>query len=171
MSSNVSTPQLKADFVPLGSSPSGGGAAAPSGQLLLTRRAKDTLESGFRDCNQGLRLDLTFEGLGLTLPAPVSKTILRGVRGRIRPGRVTAIMGPSGAGKTTFLSVLMGKVQRTSGSLRINGAEDDIFRYKKMIGCVAVASLRSVRMLRANRGRFHRPLCPLPLVLQVRPAG
>ena len=111
--------------------------------LSLARDAKDILEAGFRDCNQGLRLELDFEGLGLTLPAPVSRTILRGVRGRIRPGRVTAVMGPSGAGKwflrisfaliaqavnrarvgkTTFLSVLMGKVQRTSGQLKINGA-------------------------------------------------
>ena len=46
--------------------------------------------------------------------------------GRIRPGRVTAIMGPSGAGKTTFLSVLMGKVSRTGGTLRINGKEDEM---------------------------------------------
>ncbi len=132
------TTQLTHDFVPLADGPGDHTLLSrPSRQLLVAGRSKGIVENGFRDCNQGLRLDLSFEGLGLTLPAPVSKTILRGVRGRIRPGRVTAIMGPSGAGKTTFLSVLMGKVQRTSGSLRINGAEDDIFRYKKIIGCVS----------------------------------
>jgi ABC-type multidrug transport system ATPase subunit len=127
----------KSDFIALAGSSEGASLQpTPSRQALVARRAKDVLESGFRDCNQGLRLDLTFEGLGLTLPPPLSKTILRGVRGRIRPGRVTAIMGPSGAGKTTFLSVLMGKVARTSGSLLINGREDDIFRFKKITGYV-----------------------------------
>ena len=76
-----------------------GDGAATARHLDLARDSKDVLEAGFRDCNKGLRIDLDFEGLGLTLPAPLSRTILRGVRGRIRPGRVTAVMGPSGAGE------------------------------------------------------------------------
>lgn len=98
--------------------------------------AKSVLENGFRKCNARLKLDLKFENLGLTLPPPIRKTILSGVRGRIRPGRVTAVMGPSGAGKTTFLSVLMGKVGRTAGSLSINGELDEMYRYQKIIGYV-----------------------------------
>lgn len=49
---------------------------------------------------------------------------------------VTAVMGPSGAGKTTFMNVLMGKVGRTSGELFINGARDEMHRYRKVIGYV-----------------------------------
>lgn len=49
---------------------------------------------------------------------------------------VTAVMGPSGAGKTTFMTVLMGKVPRTSGTLYINGAQEEMYRYRKMIGFV-----------------------------------
>lgn len=45
-------------------------------------------------------------------------------------------MGPSGAGKTTFMSVLMGKVARSSGKLVINGQEDEMVRYQKVIGFV-----------------------------------
>ena len=37
------------------------------------------------------------------------KKLLAGVTGVISPGKVTAVMGPSGAGKTTFLSTLLGK--------------------------------------------------------------
>lgn len=37
------------------------------------------------------------------------KVLLQGVTGEIRAGEVTAVLGPSGAGKTTFLNVLCGK--------------------------------------------------------------
>jgi len=45
-------------------------------------------------------LDLTFEELGYTLKD--GKAILSGVSGRIHSGRVTAILGPSGAGKVSI---------------------------------------------------------------------
>ena len=99
---------------------------------LTTASSKEILESGFRKCNMGIRLDLKFDGMTLTLPAPQNKTILSNVSGRIRPGRVTAIMGPSGAGKTTFLNVLVGKLTRTAGELSINGEPDEMYRYKKV---------------------------------------
>jgi ABC-type multidrug transport system ATPase subunit len=102
----------------------------------VTSAATVLLKDGFRRCNAGLRLDLAFSGLGLTLPAPVYKTILSDVSGRISSGRVTAIMGPSGAGKTTFLSVLMGRVARTAGELRINGQVDEMAAYRRITGFV-----------------------------------
>ena len=37
------------------------------------------------------------------------KMVLSGVTGCINCGEVTAVMGPSGAGKTTFLNALSGK--------------------------------------------------------------
>jgi ABC-type multidrug transport system ATPase subunit len=37
------------------------------------------------------------------------KVVLHGVTGHVRSGEVTAVMGPSGAGKTTFLNTLSGK--------------------------------------------------------------
>jgi hypothetical protein len=40
------------------------------------------------------------------------KVILEGVRGAVDPGQVMAIMGPSGAGKTTFLDILARKNKR-----------------------------------------------------------
>ncbi|KAH8052820.1 ATPase [Aureococcus anophagefferens] len=41
--------------------------------------------------------------------APRHLEVLKGVTGRCASGRVTAIMGPSGAGKTTMLNVLSGR--------------------------------------------------------------
>ncbi|CAL7937744.1 unnamed protein product [Xylocopa violacea] len=48
-------------------------------------------------------------------------TILNGVSGYAATGNLIAIMGPSGAGKTTFLATLAGKIAPTTGSVIING--------------------------------------------------
>ena len=46
---------------------------------------------------------------------------LSGVTADFWRGRLTAVLGPSGAGKTTFFSVLSGRLARTSGSVLLNG--------------------------------------------------
>ncbi|KAI9347825.1 P-loop containing nucleoside triphosphate hydrolase protein, partial [Zopfochytrium polystomum] len=79
-------------------------------------------------------MDFKFDGLSLRLPT--GRWILKGVTGEIRAGGMTAIMGPSGAGKTTFMSVLMGKVRRTGGTLTINGAAAEMERFRKLVGYV-----------------------------------
>jgi len=53
-------------------------------------------------------IELAFVRLGLVLRSNGAK-VLNGVTGRCRPGRVTAIMGPSGAGKTTLMNTLAGR--------------------------------------------------------------
>ena len=87
--------------------------------------------------NQPL-LDFDFSELGLSIPG--GKKVLHGVTGSIRHGQVTAVMGPSGAGKTTFLNTLMGKVDsnwKTEGSLQVNGVESKgLSKLKKLIGYV-----------------------------------
>ncbi|XP_076395141.1 protein brown isoform X1 [Megachile rotundata] len=50
-----------------------------------------------------------------------SLTILKGVSGCAVTGNLIAIMGHSGAGKTTFLTTLAGRVAPTLGSIKING--------------------------------------------------
>lgn len=63
----------------------------------------DTLQSGYqRGLNsQLLTLNFKFDQLSLTLPD--NTEILSGVSGIIRGGRMLAIMGPSGAGSTSFI--------------------------------------------------------------------
>ena len=48
------------------------------------------------------------------------KTILNDISGSMKGGEVCALMGPSGAGKTSLLNVLAGRV-RTRGKVQVDG--------------------------------------------------
>ncbi|XP_031118123.1 ABC transporter G family member 24-like [Ipomoea triloba] len=87
-------------------------------------RKRPTIEIAFRD------LTVTLKGK--------NKHLLRSINGKVMPGRVTAVMGPSGAGKTTFLSALAGKTVgcTLTGSIFINGKTESIHSYRKILGFV-----------------------------------
>ncbi|KAK9168728.1 hypothetical protein Syun_000868 [Stephania yunnanensis] len=82
-------------------------------------------------------IEVAFKDLTLTLKGK-KKHLLRCVTGKIIPGHVSAVMGPSGAGKTTFLNALAGKVTgcTMSGLILINGKSLSIHSYKKITGFV-----------------------------------
>lgn len=82
-------------------------------------------------------IEVAFKDLTLTLKGS-KKKLLWSVSGKFSPGRVAAVMGPSGAGKTTFLSAIAGKATgcETSGLVLINGKIEPIRGYKKIIGFV-----------------------------------
>jgi len=77
-------------------------------------------------------IDIEFERIRLKLPS--IGTIMQGASGSMKHGTITAIMGPSGAGKTTMLNLLSGKVDRTSGIIKINGEEREMCEFKDVIG-------------------------------------
>ena len=49
------------------------------------------------------------------------RQILTAVSGEVRPGRVTALVGPNGAGKYTLLKLFSGELTPASGLIEING--------------------------------------------------
>jgi len=66
------------------------------------------------------------------------KTILDSIVGSIKPGQVMAIMGASGAGKSTFLDILARKRKRgtVSGTTLVNGREVTDEEFRKVVGFV-----------------------------------
>lgn len=83
------------------------------------------------------RLGLSFQYADLSFqPKGMPRPILHNVTGSIDRGSLTAVMGGSGAGKSTFVNVLMGKITNTSGIIMVNDAPNKIKRYKKLIGYV-----------------------------------
>lgn len=83
------------------------------------------------------KIEVSFKDLSLALKGN-EKKILRNVTGQLMPGRIAAVMGPSGAGKTTFLNALAGKATAcvVTGSVFINGKQESIHSYKKIVGFV-----------------------------------
>lgn len=65
-------------------------------------------------------------------------TILSGIQGVAQSGQVTAIMGASGAGKSTFLDILARKSKRGTigGSFSVNGEKVLDIEYRNVIGFV-----------------------------------
>lgn len=53
------------------------------------------------------------------------REVLRGLELSIAPGRITAIVGPNAAGKTTLIKTILGLVRRRAGdgSIRLDGVE------------------------------------------------
>lgn len=78
---------------------------------------------------------LQFENVSYNLNG---KEILSGIQGVAQPGQLMAIMGASGAGKTTFLDILARKNKRgvVNGNFYVNGEKVNDNDYRNVIGFV-----------------------------------
>ncbi|KAF2768920.1 putative ABC transporter [Teratosphaeria nubilosa] len=100
--------------------------ASPMMEQLM-QSISDTIETNL------IGLSFDFDNLTVIIK---SKPILQHVTGSISRGSCWGVMGGSGAGKSTFVNALMGKIKTTSGDLRVNGHPKTISDYKKLIGYV-----------------------------------
>ena len=110
-------------------SPVSGGAAA----------ARAAFGAGVaRACGSGATIGVRLVGASVARPGG-GRRVLRDATAEVRPGRFTAVMGATGAGKTTFLQALMGKVPLVAGSRLVNGAPatGSPRAMRSLIGCAA----------------------------------
>jgi len=67
--------------------------------------------------------------------------VLRDVSLDVRGGAVTALVGPNGSGKTTFIKIVLGLARADSGTLAVNGAAADAAgQYRRHIGYMPQAA-------------------------------
>lgn len=84
--------------------------------------------------------------------------MLRGVSFRIAKGTVTALVGRSGAGKTTIADLLLGLLTPTAGEILIDGVPltpDNLPAWRHALGYVPQEPLILNASVRGNLQRFH----------------
>lgn len=99
------------------------GDKKPSSDLQLFIRSMSK-------CIGATNFGLSFEFEGLAFhPKKAAKPVLSEVTGKINRGTLSGVMGASGAGKSTFVNVLMGKQNHTGGITKVNGIAGNISKY------------------------------------------
>ncbi len=84
-----------------------------------------------------VRGDVRFEGVSFRY-APGAPWALRDVSVAVTPGQVVALVGPSGAGKTTFASLLPRFFDPTEGRITLDGADIRRLRLADLRGAIGV---------------------------------
>jgi ABC-type multidrug transport system fused ATPase/permease subunit len=111
---------------------------------LETAVVLDTQHLGFIPKLEIMNLDFTYDG--------AQKKTLSNINLEVGSGSSLAIVGPSGAGKTTLIDVILGVLAIDSGSVRISGKEpiDTIQTWSGAIGYVPQDVMISDGTIRSN---------------------
>ena len=86
------------------------------------------------------------------------ESILYNVNFSLKKGSITALMGRSGAGKTTIADLLMGFLKPTSGEILIDGvalSDDNLSGWRHNLGYIPQEPLILNATVRENLQRFH----------------
>lgn len=99
----------------------GNGSAGPTNKSLLEDHIPTALQ---------------FSDLTYTLPS--GRRVLQGISGAVQPGEVMAVIGASGAGKSTFLDLLARKRKQgaVTGEILVNGRKVSDSDYRRVVGFV-----------------------------------
>lgn len=92
-------------------------------------------EEAARLMTEHVPASLRFSSVSYTLGG---RLILDSISGHLHPGQATAIMGASGAGKSTFLDILARKQKRgtVSGTMLVNGRIVEDAQFRRVMGFV-----------------------------------
>ncbi len=110
----------------------GGWRSVLSARASLRRLKAFALEHEYRPATMPLPAPtgvLSAEQVVFRPPDPAGEPILKGISFRLGAGETLAVIGPSGAGKTTLARLLVGAVAPFSGVVRLDNA--DIFSWNR----------------------------------------
>ena len=99
------------------------GSAMPTLQMIesLAGIQETQIEIGSLDVvHTGFNSRIEVEQVSLTYPG-ANQPALTNVNLRVEPGKSLAIVGPSGAGKTSLVDVILGVIPTTTGQINISG--------------------------------------------------
>ena len=98
-------------------------SAAASGERVFNFLNEEELtdESEKSACLPAVRGEVEFDHVRFSYPSNPDKVIIKDFSAHIKPGQKVAIVGPTGAGKTTMVNLLMRFFEIDSGDIRIDG--------------------------------------------------
>ena len=97
--------------------------AAAAGDHIFDFLQEEELsdETGKGSAPEHIRGEVEFEHVRFSYPDTPDKVIIKDFSAHIQPGQKVAIVGPTGAGKTTLVNLLMRFFEINSGSIKIDG--------------------------------------------------
>ncbi|WP_374641477.1 ABC transporter transmembrane domain-containing protein [Tabrizicola sp.] len=136
-------------------------AAGATERLVELLNAEDTVQDPARPLAlpRPVRGEIAFQDVTFRYPARPETSALNGVSLHVRPGETVALVGPSGAGKTTILQLLMRFYDPQSGRITLDGiALPDLARadFRQHIALVPQDPVIFATSARENI-RFGRP--------------
>ena len=97
--------------------------AAAAGDHIFDFLQEEELsdETGKKEAPSNIRGEVEFEHVRFSYPDNPDKIIIKDFSAHIQPGQKVAIVGPTGAGKTTMVNLLMRFYEINGGSIKIDG--------------------------------------------------
>jgi ATP-binding cassette subfamily B protein len=136
-------------------------ASGATERLVEMLNADDTVQdpTAPRALPRPVRGEIVFDGVRFAYPARPDTSALNGVDLTVRPGETVALVGPSGAGKTTILQLLLRFYDPQAGRVMLDGidlrdmARDDFRRSMALVPQDPVIFATTAR----ENIRFGRP--------------